>query len=907
MRLVSCHIESFGRLKDFSLEFQEGCNVICYENGWGKSTLAAFIKVMLYGFEEEKSRDELKNERKRYRPWQGGIYGGRLEFETGGEHYVISRTFGIKEKEDRFSLRKKSTNLECQDYTTAVGEDLFSLDCNSFLRTVFVSQNDCETASTDMINAKLGNLAEDTDDINNYESVNQRFLDLINQMSPTRKTGSLYKLKEEINRLEENVRVGRDVDRTIEEICARLHEKLEEQQTLKEEQTQLLEKQREINVYKDIQRKREKYKDLCQEYEERKQRAQEEKSYFPGRVPDRQELEDIIAQSTGLSAALETVRIYSLTEEEIQRGKQLELFFAGGCPDQEALKDLEEQAGELQKLRVSLAENQLSGEEKQRFKDYERRFKNGVPQVQDVDNVIANWNSCMEKKNVLNQKKLTYEALKGISQTGRNNNMGSERENIKPPFGGITLTSVGAVLILAGILLGTVGGQAVIGILTGLLGLSGLVAGVVWWLLRDRKGSGKSREEQDTEISGTNDSLERMGEEIREDETFIEMAFRETTQFLENYEIDYEREGEILDRLYGFKAEIREYITLSRRRNDFQMDDLQEKCQIMTENLQKFLINYYDDNCRQEGDFVAKLSEIKEFAGEYKTLKKKGENLLRSQKSYKELQVLLRNFVEGLSITAEEDISSQLLDLRSHLQSLENSMQEFQVSQQKKEIFESEENVEEILKAGSMEAAENMEALEAVGERLKEIGERLEQVYQYISDYNRQLDSLREEGDSVAEDAENLVRLREDYSKGLAKFELLKKTRELMEQAKISFTAKYTEPLRKGLGKYYGLLTGEDPSRVYVDANLDITIDEQGMQREPRFFSAGYRDLIGICMRMALVDAMYEEEKPFILFDDPFANLDNAKLEGGLKLLNKIAGEYQVLYFTCHESRTKMQ
>lgn len=906
MRLVSCHIENFGRLRDFSLEFQEGCNVICCENGWGKSTLASFIKVMLYGFEEEKSRDELKNERKRYRPWQGGIYGGRLEFETGGEHYVISRTFGIKEKEDRFSLRKKSTNLECQDYSTAVGEDLFSLDCNSFLRTVFVSQNDCATASTDMINAKLGNLAEDTDDINNYESVNQRFLDLINQMSPTRKTGSLYKLKEEINRLEENVRVGRDVDQAIEEICARLHDKLEEQQTLKEEQTQLLEKQREINVYKDIQRKREKYKDLCQEYEERKQRAQEEKSYFPGRVPGRQELEDIIAKSSGLSAALETVRIYSLTEEEIQRGKQLELFFAGGCPDQETLKDLEEQAGELQKLRVSLAENQLSGEEKQRLRDYERRFVNGVPQVQDVDNVIANWNSCVEKKNLLGQKKLTYEALRGISQTGRNNG-GSERENIKPSFAGMIIASVGAVLILAGILLGTVGAQAVIGILTSLLGLSALVAGIVWCLPRNRKGFGKSRENQDTKVSETNDSLERMGEEIRKDETFIEMAFCETTHFLENYEIGYERESEILDRLYGFKAEIREYITLSRRGNDLQMDDLQEKCQIMTENLQKFLINYYADDCPEEGDFVARLSEIKEFAVEYKTLKKKGENLLRSQKSYKELQVLLRDFVESLSITAEEDISSQLLGLRSRLQSLENSMQELKVCEQKKEIFESEENVEEILKAGSMEAMEDMEALEGVGERLKEIGARLEQVYQYISDYNHQLDSLREEGDSVAEDAESLVRLREEYSRGLEKFELLKKTRELMEQAKVSFTSKYTEPLRKGLGKYYGLLTGEDPSRVYVDANLDVTIDEQGMQREPRFFSAGYRDLIGICMRMALVDAMYEEEKPFILFDDPFANLDNTKLEEGLKLLGKIAGQYQVLYFTCHESRTIVQ
>lgn len=899
MRLVSCHIENFGKLNNFSMEFEEGCNVICYENGWGKSTLAAFIKVMLYGFEEEKSRDELKNERKRYRPWQGGVYGGRLEFEAGGERYVISRTFGTKEKEDTFSLRKKTTNLECKDYSIAVGEDLFSLDCGSFCRTVFVSQNDCETASTDSINAKLGNLAEDTDDINNYENVNQRFLDLINQMSPTRKTGSLYKLKEEISRLEENVRVGRDVDRTIEEICDKLHEKLEEQRKLREEQEKLLVRQKEISAYKDIQGKREKYDDLCREYEERKKQVQEERSHFPGRVPDRQELEDMIAQSSGLPAAIESIRIYNLTEDEIRRGKQLETFFAGSLPDPEAIRGMEEQAGELQRLRVSLAGSQLSGDENQRLLDYERRFVSGVPRVQDVDDVIAGWADCVERKNILNQKKLTYEALKGIAQTSRNRGT-NERESSRSSAAGIILAVIGVVLTLAGILAGTVGNQAVIGIFVGILGLIGMVSGVVWCLINSKSSSGRGKDEPGTGVAGTNDSLNQMGEEIREDEAFIERVTGETSQFLENYEIGYTREDEILDRLYDFKAEVREYITLSIRGNDTQVGDLQEKCKKMTESLQKFLMEYYSQERLQDEDFGALLSDLKEISGEYKSLKKKGESLLRAQKSYKELQVILQNFVESLSLEAEEDISSQLRHLNSRLQSLENSKKEFEVCEQKKKTFEMDENFEEILKTAPVE---NVEALEDVGERLKEVGARLEQVYQYISDYNRQLDSLRDEGDSIAEDAENLVKLREEYSRDFRRFELLKKTRELMEQAKISFTARYTEPLRKGLGKYYGLLSGEDPSRLYVDANIEITIDEQGMQREPRFFSAGYRDLLGICMRMALVDAMYKEEKPFILFDDPFANLDNAKLEGGLKLLDQIAREYQVLYFTCHESR----
>ena len=56
-------------------------------------------------------------------------------------------------------------------------------------------------------------------------------------------------------------------------------------------------------------------------------------------------------------------------------------------------------------------------------------------------------------------------------------------------------------------------------------------------------------------------------------------------------------------------------------------------------------------------------------------------------------------------------------------------------------------------------------------------------------------------------------------------------------------------------------------------------------------------------MRMALVDAMYREEKPMVVFDDPFVNLDREKTEAALKFLEEIGKEYQVIYFTCHESR----
>jgi len=50
VKLLQCKIENFGKLSDVSFDFSEGVNTFCEENGWGKSTLANFIRIMFFGF-----------------------------------------------------------------------------------------------------------------------------------------------------------------------------------------------------------------------------------------------------------------------------------------------------------------------------------------------------------------------------------------------------------------------------------------------------------------------------------------------------------------------------------------------------------------------------------------------------------------------------------------------------------------------------------------------------------------------------------------------------------------------------------------------------------------------------------------------------------------------------------------
>ena len=183
------------------------------------------------------------------------------------------------------------------------------------------------------------------------------------------------------------------------------------------------------------------------------------------------------------------------------------------------------------------------------------------------------------------------------------------------------------------------------------------------------------------------------------------------------------------------------------------------------------------------------------------------------------------------------------------------------------------------------------------------LSERMEERFQTIDSYQKQLSDLQESWDNVENMQEELEALQEKTEEGLKQYELLGMTKNLLEQAKSSFTAKYTEPVMQGFRKYYRILTGTECENYQMDANTRLQVVEGNMPRDIGYLSLGNRDLIGICMRLALVEAMYEEQKPFLILDDPFATLDEEKIHSALKVLLELSKQRQILYLVCHRSR----
>ena len=155
MKIKRVFIHGFGRLRDYTLDFDEAFTLLYGCNEAGKTTLLEFILSMLYGFPSTRLQDVRENHRVRYKPWSGGAFGGVLWIRHKGVEYEIWRDFGDRKAQDTTRVMRATTGDELSIGRKEPGEYLLHMTRGEFLNSVFIAQNETAVSSDAEILTKL--------------------------------------------------------------------------------------------------------------------------------------------------------------------------------------------------------------------------------------------------------------------------------------------------------------------------------------------------------------------------------------------------------------------------------------------------------------------------------------------------------------------------------------------------------------------------------------------------------------------------------------------------------------------------------------------------------------------------------------------------------------------------------
>ncbi len=1084
MKLIRCHIENFGVLSDFNFTFADGLTTICQNNGFGKSTFAAFIKAMFYGFPRTGARNIVENERKRYDPWQGGKYGGYLEFETQGISYRVTRYFGKTAAKDTFSLLDLTNRQPSAAFSEKLGEELFRLDADSFARSTYVPQlSASDMEATTSIRTKLSNLVDDTNDLSNYDTAEKKLRDYrtkfrayrgdggaINQVwskylscehqknqaegqkprlqeviadiehlngERAAKTNAVNNLREKI-RLASNQKARQISQKQLDELhmdIAKHRQYLQEidnnypagyptSEEIKEQRENLSIIQQEnrhlqsLNLSdadrkvtdseqqwfadtdktsSDIDRCDQDCKELgnvsakmtAQMLPEELERLEMLSEKFATGAPTEAELQTCMAAADDLNDAQRQLNDLSVPAESRKCLAQLEELFSCGVPDDSTLTDCENAQHNRDVLIRTRSIHAFSESEQKQYDVLKHTFASGVP---TEDEIRAKQNDSRRIAE-LTAKKNTQTTI--VQQTPVQEAPPSSKTPVF--FGG-----AGTALLVLGVVC-FVMNLSVPGIILLVVGFVALLT--AFWLhtqsmVSNQKQSTASvitasaiSDDENQELYNLQHSLDdfllrfydsatepdnKLAHLLSDRKNYIDLKSKKADIENELQRIDAEIEAKNRD----IRAVFDQYFPHTAYRDDFihVLREGRRKYQELTNEAQKVTAKRKELNEKIESyrtqiipvlqkyylaelpcDLRQGVRELSDEVKAYQELTDKKQAMLEGNAKYQdranELADEIRRILlaySALDETLPYDVCLQNLrkrfdNYREARERVGRYTQDFESASSRKNQANA--SVEQFLKKYRLSgntpenlidyAAEDIQGRDNANQRLEEAQQKLtiflkenpgiehddtgidaklpdpevlqtseKHIQTQIDDIDQKLRELRQERDLIRRSVEkipdledSMARLKAEQEEDEKKCALTDQTLALLGQAKDNLANSYVGKVERGFEHYASTLMGDQIGDVIVDKDLHLHIDEKGAAREVGSFSAGTIDCIMLCMRLSLVDALFGEEKPFLILDDPFVNLDDEHTKRARQMLDKIAPDHQVIYLVCNTSR----
>ncbi|MBO5897965.1 MAG: AAA family ATPase [Clostridia bacterium] len=820
MKLLCLHIENFGTLHDIDERFFDGLNVRLHPNGYGKSTLAVFIKSMLYGLPASTRRSLIENERRRYTPWQGGVFGGSLDIEVGGEEFRIERTFGAKEADDTLSVLSLRTGETVKkDWADAPGEKLLGVGIAAYERSTYLSQRPDELTrdGMDSIHQKLNRLADEADDLGRFDAA-MTALDRRRQYYSLmgRRGGAIADTERAIAELESRLAACREAARALTLSREREQEAKDAIARCRQALEALDRRERALYGAREARAVGERLEALHREECTLREQIETMRRSLGGVVPTKQTVESLetaIRKRDELRARLAS---QAMSESETAELSRLRSHHGNTPPSPEALDEIRTLADRFHRATVdAVAADEL----------YHARF---LPVLEDAPAALRKSIERLEQE--VEEQLAEREALSAADR---------RRDRIDPVLYTLLVLSIAAIF------------------------------GGVWLPILFLVGGGM------TALLSATLAIRRIRRRSRD----IEYARHVSS-------IDY-HVAQRRKRIEG------ERITLRALEHGTELAARWRK------------ITMYYDAPKNGQDAPSAARRLTEDITRLRELSAREASILKAREEIeKELtaaEAAVRALLSPMT-DAPEDDRRALLWLTELRGRLVDCSERYLQKQDEIRALRERHGIDEDAAPTASTASED-ESEDAIRRERARLQDELDAWSQALTRETQDGEQLanRAEGESETEaERERLCAVLSDQKAAL---DAITNAQTYLKQARDSLSGRYLATVKERFGYYLSCLTGKASPELTMDGQFHVKLRAGGIGRTADEFSVGQRDLIALCERMALLDAMFEGERPFLVLDDPFANWDNDTVARGLALLQTVSERYQLLYLTCHTGR----
>ncbi len=350
--------------------------------------------------------------------------------------------------------------------------------------------------------------------------------------------------------------------------------------------------------------------------------------------------------------------------------------------------------------------------------------------------------------------------------------------------------------------------------------------------------------------------------------------------YIENRNVEYL--VEILNRDYDSYKNL---IDKTRER-EIELSDLDSKYNDLVNKITNILTRYNILN----SDYEIGLNNLQDELNEYRALRQIEDSLNKQNVDIISKLKDIENEVTSFSLKYDVDINSideYELDIKEYEKELAN----YNKYKEEANKFKEDKNLTDV-RPNSI----NQEELVEIKEKMDELNKKRLLILEEI----KQCEDSEIELDSLLIEKEKEEDILEDYQ---AKAYILDETMKLLSEAEKNLQDKFIEPIKNNFVKYALELEEALGEKISMNPDLEIQLEHNGILRSEKHLSSGQKSICAFCFRLALIDNMYINDKPFLILDDPFTSLDEKHLNKIRKLIANIAKDMQTIYFTCHNSR----